>query len=246
MGKDAEGNDVPGAYRFNTKTGIPEFMPGVTPSSKGAASAGTAFTDKTIDMMADAIRKGDTQVLTNLGAGAMKAENVAKVWNRVAEKTAEEGGTGGDLAAARANFNAQMGAAKSQAVREANVAANIAEAQRTFPLAIDASNNLPRSQFVPWNRVVQMVQAGTSSPELAQFHTAVQGVITAYSQAMARTGVATVDGRHAAESLLNTAQGPEAFQAVLGQMSKEMQAARAMAPRKLLVFPIGLAVSGRP
>ena len=158
--------------------------------------------------------------------------------------TAAEGGTGGDLAAARANFNAQMGAAKSQAVREANVAANISEAQRTFPLAIEASDHLPRSQFVPWNRVVQMVQSGTSSPELAQFHTAVQGVITAYSQAMARAGVATVDGRHAAETLLNTAQGPEAFKAVLGQMSKEMQAARA-APEEVR-NEILSRISGRP
>jgi hypothetical protein len=247
--KVLEQGRVPAGYRFNN--GNLEAIPGGPADPETAQKLagakrpkGTEFDNDTIKVMADAIQSGNPNVLTNLGAGAQKAENVAKVWNEIAHRVVANGGTGADLNAARANFTAQMGAAKSQAIRAANVEANIEEARQTFPLALEASKAVPRTQFVPLNRAMQMVQAGTSSPELKKFVTANAGVVTAYSQAMARAGVATVDGRHAAESLLSTADSQEAYQAVLGQMEKEMHAA-AIAPETVRQGILSR-ISGRP
>ena len=247
--KVLEQGRTPAGYRMNN--GALEAIPGgpadpaaVQKLADAKRKTGTAFDDDTIKVMADAIQSGNPNVLTNLGAGAQKAENVAKVWNEIAHRVVANGGTGADLNAARANFTAQMGAAKSQAVRAANVEANIEEARQTFPLALEASKAVPRTQFVPLNRAMQMVQAGTSSPELKKFVTANAGVITAYSQAMARAGVATVDGRHAAQELLSTADSPEAYEAVCSRWKRKCtpQPSR---PR-WCVRPFSSRISGRP
>ena len=80
--------------------------------------------------------------------------------NRLAERAESEGWNGAQLAAAQANFTSQSAAARVAATRETNVQSAIEEAKNTFPLAEEASDALPRSNFVPWNKAVQMVQAG--------------------------------------------------------------------------------------
>lgn len=171
-------------------------------------------------------------VLTGIGRGAQGSENLERFWGMVSEELKAQGLTGRDVAAARANFSAQSAAAKTSAVREANVAMAVEEARGTFPIALQRSQELPRGQFVPLNKAIQSVQAGTSSPELARFVTANQAVITAYSQAMSRTGVNTVNAQQHAEALLSTATSQEAYQAVIGQMQQEMDMALT-APEKV-------------
>jgi hypothetical protein len=185
------------------------------------------FDDATVDMMADQYLAGDKSIFANLGRGAQGPENIAKLRTAIARKIAATGGTGKDQAAAVANFGAQAAAAKTAAVRSANIDIAVEEARNTFPLALDASGKLPRSQFVPWNRMVQAVRERTSSPELARFVTANQAVITAYGQAMSRTGTNTVHAQEAAEKLLSTVTSPESYRAVIAQLEQEMQAAKA-------------------
>jgi hypothetical protein len=181
--------------------------------------------DDALADMAKAYRQGYTGVIQQIARGTSGPDNLSRFWNIMEQQLKEEGLTGRDLASAKANFQAQSAAAVTAARREANVESNVVEAQKTFPLALEASANLPRSSWTDWNKLKQMYNEHTSSPEQARFFTATQGVITTYAQAMARAGVATVDGRHAAESLLSTVTGPEAYEAVIRQMEKEMQAA---------------------
>src|SRR5439155_17817868 len=118
---------------------------------------------------------GDKSVFANLGRGVSGPQNIVQVRQRMNELMRQRGYSGADIAAANANFGAQTKAAGSQAVREANVATAIEEAQATFPLALKASEALPRTGYVPYNQLVQLVRTKTASPEQARFAVAVQG-----------------------------------------------------------------------
>lgn len=185
-----------------------------------------AFDTQTLSDLADQYLAGDKSVFQNLGRGAQGAENIVALRNMVQQRARERGMQPGDIAATMANFGAQSAAARTSAVREANISASIEEAKQTFPMALEASKAVPRTSFVPLNRAIQMVQAGTSSPELARFVTANQAVITAYGQAMSRTGVNTVHAQEAAQHLLSTATSPEAYATVIDQLQREMDAAK--------------------
>ena len=184
------------------------------------------MTDQAVDMAVDRLHAGDKAALQNVGRGAQSGVNLTRIQNRLAERAAAEGWTGADLAAAQANFSSQSAAARTAAVRSANVETAIEEARQTFPLAVEASKNLPRTSFVPFNKLEQMVREGTSSPEQIKYNTAIRGAITAYSQAMSRTGVNSVHAQQAAEELLNRATGHEGIVAAFDQMEKEMEAAK--------------------
>src|SRR6185437_12426144 len=75
------------------------------------------------------------------------------------------------------------------------------------------------------NQMVQAVQKGTSSPELASFVAATNSLVNSYVRAVSPSGVPTDSMREHAYSMLNAAQGPEAYKAVVATMQKEMQAA---------------------
>ncbi len=228
LAETKRGRTEPTGYRM--VDGKLEAIPGgpADPSvvrSQAEAKRLPGMGDDALSEMVRSYRAGNTGVLTGVGRGTQGADNLNRFWNIMAAQLKEEGGTGKDLAAAKANFTAQSAAARSAAVREANVASAVEEAKQTFPLALQRSTEVPRGNWVPWTKAVQMVQQGTSSVPLARFVTANQAVITAYSQAMSRTGVNTVHAQQHAENLLSTATSPEAYSAVIGQMQQEMDAA---------------------
>jgi hypothetical protein len=202
------------------------------------------FDKDTLDVLGDQYLAGDKSVFQNLSRGAAGPQNIVALRGIITQKLAQRGLTGADQAAAIANYNAEAAAARSQAVREGNVTSSVNEALQTFPLAQEASHNLPRGTLVPWNKLVQLAQEGTSDPNLARFVTAIQGARTAYSQAMSRTGVNSVHAQQAADHLLSTVTSQESFDAVLDQMSKEMRAAQ-VAP-EMTRRDILSRISGRP
>ena len=207
-------------------TGGQPGVGGAQPGAGGAPAASPLLNPDAVKAVASAYVAGDTTAISGLGFGNIGAINRGAVWNEIASELQANGASGKDLASARANFMGQSAAMRTASQREANVNTAVNEAQATFPLALEASRNLPRGAFVPWNQAVQMVQAGTSSPELTRYVTALRGAMTAYSQAMSRTGTNSVYAQNAAEELLNKAAGPDAIAAALDQMGKEMQAAQ--------------------
>jgi hypothetical protein len=73
--------------------------------------------------------------------------------------------------------------------------------------------------------MVQAVQKGSSSPELASFVAATNSLVNSYVRAVSPSGVPTDSMREHAYSMLNAAQGPEAYKAVIETMKQEMGAA---------------------
>jgi hypothetical protein len=232
-------------YEQNKGVNLPPGGTLVNPSTGKviATNESGLMTDPAVDLIVDRIHAGDPSALTNLGRGAQTGVNLTRIQNRLAERAAQDGWSGADLAAARANFTSQAAAAATAAKREANVESSVEEAKNTFPLAIKASADLPRSDWVPLNKLEQMIQSGTSDPRYITYNTALQGAMTAYAQAMSRTGTNSVYAQQSAHDLLSKATGHEGIVAALDQMQREMQAAQ-VAPEAVRQAILGR-ISGR-
>jgi hypothetical protein len=177
--------------------------------------------------MADQYLAGDRTVLQNLGRGAQGAENVVKLRTAIMNRARE---AGVDPKGIVNNFNEQAGALAGQravGTRAANISLAANEANNMIPIALEASDKLPRTQFMPWNQAVQAVQKGTSSPELASFVAATNSLVNSYVRAVSPSGVPTDSMRQHAYDMLNAAQGPEAYKSVVKTMQLEMKAALA-------------------
>lgn len=181
--------------------------------------------------MVQAYQAGDHSVMANVGRGAQGPQNIQQFWGMLAENLRNEGKDGKEIAAARANFMAESAAAKTAAVRESTVQSAVNEAKLTFPQLIQRSAELPRTNIVPINKLLEYGRTNTGSPEQNKYGAALQAAITAYSQAMSRTGANTVHAQQHAEDILGKAQGHEGIKATVEQLEAEMEIAR-MAPEQ--------------
>jgi hypothetical protein len=165
---------------------------------------------------------GDRQAIVGYARNpAMKAQLV----NRIAEMAGAMGMDGRKIAAELSAYAGNVAGQRSAGTRAAQVGMAASEANQMADIALEASNNVPRSAFVPWNVAMNAVRTGTSSPEMAQFVTATTSLVNAYARAISPLGAPTDAMRQHAEEMLNTAQSPEAYAAVIAQMKKEMEAA---------------------
>lgn len=181
--------------------------------------------DKTAGAMAAQYLAGDKSVMQNLGRGAQGAANIVKLRTEIYNQAAAAGLDGKTIVN---NFNEQAGnlaGQRSIGTRAANISLAANEANNMIPIALDASAKVPRGEWMPWNKMVQAYQTGTSSPELARFVAATNSLVNSYVRAVSPSGVPTDSMREHAYSMLNSAQSPQAYQAVTSIMQDEMNAA---------------------
>lgn len=205
----------------------PEQVAAVT---KAKATGGT-LPDDTADWLAERVIAGDARALTNLGRGAQGAENIIKVQSLAARKAAERGLNPNDILAKVAEQSGLTASQRTFGTQVAKMAINATEAQGAIDLGRAASKAVPRTGWVPINKLIQAYQAGTSDPKLIQFAAANLAIVNTYARAISPSGVPTVHDKEHAEKLLSTATGPEAYTALLDQLNKEIDIAHA-APSK--------------
>lgn len=194
---------------------------------KNQPSADSTLDDATTQAMADQYLAGDRSVLQNLGRGAQGAANVVKLRETITQRAQA---AGIDPKGIVNNFNEQAGALAGQrsiGTRAANISLAANEANNMIPIALKASEAVPRTQYMPINQAIQAVQKGTSSPELARFVAATNSLVNSYVRAVSPSGVPTDSMREHAYSMLNAAQSHQAYQAVTSIMQDEMKAAMA-------------------
>jgi hypothetical protein len=196
-----------------------------------AKRTGATMPDETADFAAERVLAGDTKALVGLGRGAQGAENIVKVQTLVAKKAAERGMNPQDILAKTAEQSGLTAQQRTFGTQVARMAVNSTEAQGAIELGRQASAAVPRTNWTPINRIIQKGQVIASDPALAQFGAANLAIINTYARAISPTGVPTVHDKEHAEQLLSTATGPEAYNAVLDQMNKEIEIAHA-APLK--------------
>lgn len=78
---------------------------------------------------------------------------------------------------------------------------------------------------MPVNKAIQAYQKNTSDPALRAFGAANTTIINTYARAINPNGVGTVADKEHAREMLSTADGPDAYNAVLDQLSKEIEIA---------------------
>lgn len=205
---------------------------------KAAQGGGAKLDDKTLDELSDQAIAGDNSVFTNLGRGKQGAENVIALRAKIAEKLAEHGKTGKDQALAAAEYGGTKAALRTAATREATIGQAAFEAKKFMTIAKEASDAVPRSNLVPFNKAVQMVEAATGDPALKRFVVANNSLVNQYVRAISPTGVPTDIVRKHAYDMLATADGPQAYNAVLDIMNNEMDAA-ITSPAKMRDYIMG-------
>jgi hypothetical protein len=181
--------------------------------------------DGTVKAMAAQYLAGDKSVLQNLGRGAQGAANIVKIRQEITHQAEGAGLNAKDIVN---NFNEQAGnlaGQRSIGTRAANISLAANEANNMIPIALKASDAVPRGDWMPWNKMMQAYQAGNSSPELARFVAATNSLVNAYVRAVSPSGVPTDSMREHAYSMLNSAQSPTAYKAVTSIMQDEMKAA---------------------
>lgn len=204
-------------------TGFHDFATGQnTPVTYGDGSTNGLLPDDTLHMIAQQYLSGDKSVITGYGRSPILR---SQIMNAITSEAQSQGMDGKAIAAQLSAYGGNVAAQKAAGTRAAQVGIASSEANQMADIALDASSKVPRGNFVPWNQATQAVQAGTSSPELAQFVAATTSLINAYARAVSPVGAPTDSQRQHAYDMLNTAQSPEAYAAVIAQMKKEMTAA---------------------
>lgn len=230
--------------RVNKDTGQVVPMDTKDVSKVGADTAKSGLSASTISTMADQYLAGDKSVVQNLGRGNQGRADLDALRNTIAEKMKAQGVSGKDQATKMAEFSGLTAGERSLGTRAAQMGMAVDEAQRIMPLALKASEAFPRTQFVPLNKAIAAVAAGTGDTNVARFVAANQSLINVYARAMSPTGVPTVSDKDHAREMLNTAQTKEQYKAVLDQMKQEMDAAQ-KAPGDVKVELGGGAPSGQ-
>jgi len=187
--------------------------------------------DETASFLAARVAQGDTTALIGLGRGAQGAENITKVQRMAGEISKRmAAGEAPDAAAqrvleARADQAGRLAGARAGGTLNARIDVFAKEAETAIPLAIEASRAVPRTTWTPLNKAIQMVQSGSGDPALGQFVAANNAVINTYSKAISGGGTGALADREHAREMLSTAQSPEAYEAVLRQLQREVQVA---------------------
>lgn len=102
------------------------------------------------------------------------------------------------------------------------------EVEQLIPQALESSRNLPRGKYVPWNKLQQQWEAGTSDPAYYDFSLANFSLMNAYARAMNPQGVPRITERleaHAA-GVLSVATDQKSYEVQVARLWKEVQASK--------------------
>jgi len=195
-------------------------------AAKIALQKSGALTDDTKQFMAERLLNGEkaSAVLGNLGRGAQGAADLRDVQNLLPTLAKQKGIGAAQLANIMQNTAADARTLTELGAREGKIAPRVQEAINFGDIAKQASADVPRGGFVPWNRLSQTADSALSDPKLAKLKAATNSLINAYAAAVGG-GSPTVHDKEAAEHMLSTAQSPEAYNAVVDQLILESQKA---------------------
>jgi hypothetical protein len=185
-------------------------------------SGSGGLSPEALDILSTQYLAGDKSAIQGFSRNATMRSQIA---NAIAAKANAMGMDGKAIAADISAYGGNVAAQRAAGTRAAQVGMAASEADKMADIALQASDAVPRGAVVPWNALQNAVRTGTSSPEMAAFVTATTSLVNAYARAVSPLGAPTDAMRQHAEQMLNTAQSPEAYKAVIMQMKREMDAA---------------------
>jgi hypothetical protein len=174
---------------------------------------------------------GDKSVFQNLGRGAQGAKNVVAMRSAIRQEAEAANLSPQDVATKIAEFGGLMAEERAVGTRQAAIETAATEASKMIPIALKASEELPRGKFRPINQLIQKGQVAVSDPELARFAQANLTLANIYARAVNPTGVPTDSARDHAIGILSMAQSQESYRGVIDIMKQEIEAARSSPPQ---------------
>lgn len=170
---------------------------------------------------------GDKSVMTSLGYGKVGAENRAEMRRAIRIEATKAGLSPEDVATKMAEFGGLQAGERKLGERSANIGMAVTAAAKFAELALDASNKVPRSDILPFNRILLAGEKGTGDENVVKFGAANNSFINAYARAVSPTGVPTVSDKDHAREILETAYSQGQYKAAIAQLQKEMKAEQA-------------------
>lgn len=193
--------------------------------------ADTGLSDASRDIKARQIINGDYSGLQNIGRGAQAGKTLEAVSNRAAEILMEEHGMSSADAAAhlgkkvqefKASSMGQGAEARTAGVREANLNLILRATEAAVPAALEASEKVARTGWVPVNKVIQRGEVVASSPELKRFGMANLQLAEHWARAMNPTGVMRESDRDKALEFLSTADSKDTYRQAVDQLKTQI------------------------
>jgi len=179
----------------------------------------------TID--ADAERYRQTGTLPpNMGRGIQGQQEAQAIRMRATELEIASGGNPADLPKRWQEFRAQgIGmntGERVRASREENLNLILKVTDAAIPAALEQSEKVWRTGFVPLNRIIQGGEIMTSDPELRAFGMANLQLAEGWARAMNPTGVMRNDDREKALSFLSTADSAATYKRLVMQLKTQI------------------------
>jgi hypothetical protein len=133
-------------------------------------------------------------------------------------------------------FEGRKAGSRTLGTMESKMGAAAIEAEGAIKLARDVIKRVPRTSFMPFNKLIEGYQKNTLDPDQAELFTRVTAIANTYSAVMSRGANVTTDSaRHHAHELLNTAGNAESMNRVLDTMLNEIDMAK-QSPAKMQQF----------
>src|SRR5512139_2258218 len=191
--------------------------------------AGGEFTldHPTLEAMAHQARQGDTTVFQALGRGIQGAQNIVMLRKEIARQNAAEGTSGEAQAQINAEFFGAKAGQRAIGTRTANIELAANELKNVIPVVLDASKAVNRTNYPDLNKVILAYQEKTGDPNVVKFGQGINTLINLYARAINPSGIPTVYDKSQAHDILYKAWSNGQFEAAVGMMQKEVDAALA-------------------
>lgn len=227
VGEEA-GSKLPPLYTRDAKGNI-MLAPGAEDATRKLTEArhpqqGEPLNDQAVQMLADRVRAGDVKALVGLGRGIQGSADLRRIQTRVAEDASAGKPVNEAARSILENAAQQSGlvtAERTQAAIMAKLSVYGRTAFNATDIALAASKEVPRTQFMPVNKIINAGREKTGDPKVVALGQALMTLSNEYARAIGG-GHGTVHDKEAAERRLSAAQTQEQLEAVINIMRREV------------------------
>lgn len=131
--------------------------------------------------------------------------------------------------------------ARTGATKAANLELIFRNAEAAIPAAVEASDKVGRSKFVPLNKLLQASESQISDPDLKDFRLKNLQLAELWARAMNPNGVMRESDRSLALEMLSTADSPETYKRVVQNLTGFLQRERKAVEEFRAGTPVGAA-----
>lgn len=172
---------------------------------------------------------GDPELINrrSFGAGQQGQAQFDSLQNEIEAQRQARGMRPDEISSNKMDYKAATAGAtagaRTKAVRETNLDLILRAADAAIPAAKQANAELPRTDWVPLNRLIQKGQAMTSDPRLLKFGMSNLQLAEHWARAMNPTGVMRESDRDKALHFLDTAYGNNTYDAGVDQLRTQIE-----------------------